>query len=231
MCGIVLQLSWLSQLITVSTDIKVSKERASSIFRFKASRANQNRDKSKRELNPVLSPCLRNTYLGMNKTGNLTWRNVRVTLVALENTRSITYSECVSKALLVQHAMRMRRIILSSVDCLALPHFSAFSHKRHDKLQKNLLNTKSVFWFSLQVLSETFLFLRRTETSGVPRGGVCGVQTPPPRNSEGPPKSYQTQPDLWKLLKIAEFRTPTPQDVQKKGSKILKPPRFAIVLH
>ena len=37
-----------------------------------------------------------------------------------------------------------------------------------------------------------------------------GVQTPPPRNSEGPPKLCQTQPDLRKLLKIAEFRMPTP---------------------
>ena len=34
-----------------------------------------------------------------------------------------------------------------------------------------------------------------------------------------------------KTLKIAEFRTPTPQDVRKKGSKILKLPTFAIVLH
>jgi len=33
------------------------------------------------------------------------------------------------------------------------------------------------------------------------------------------------------LLKIAEFRTPTPQDVWKKGSKILKLCRLAIVLH
>ena len=32
-------------------------------------------------------------------------------------------------------------------------------------------------------------------------------------------------------LKIAEFRTPPPQDIRKKGSKILKLPRFAIVLH
>jgi len=53
----------------------------------------------------------------------------------------------------------------------------------------------------------------------------------PLRNSEGTQKSCQTQPDLWKLLKIAEFRMPTPQDVQKKGSKILKLHRFAIVLH
>ena len=52
----------------------------------------------------------------------------------------------------------------------------------------------------------------------------------PPRNSEGLPKSCQTQPDC-ENLKIAEFRTPTHQDVRKKGSKILKLPRFAIVLH
>ena len=31
--------------------------------------------------------------------------------------------------------------------------------------------------------------------SGIPRGGVWGVQTPS-RNSEGPPKLCQTQPDL-----------------------------------
>ena len=30
---------------------------------------------------------------------------------------------------------------------------------------------------------------------------------------------------------MAEFRTPTPQDIRKKGGKILKLPRFAIVLH
>ena len=65
-------------------------------------------------------------------------------------------------------------------------------------------------------------------SSGV-RGGF-GVFKPPPRNSEGPPKSCQTQPDC-ENLKIAEFRTPAHQDVRKKGSKILKLPRFAIVLH
>ena len=53
--------------------------------------------------------------------------------------------------------------------------------------------------------------------SGVPRGDGLRVQTPPPpRNSEGPPKSCQTQLDCEKLLKIAEFRTPTPQDVREK---------------
>ena len=50
------------------------------------------------------------------------------------------------------------------------------------------------------------------------QGGVSGVQTPPsPRNSEGPPKSCQTQRDCEKCFKkVAEFRTPTPQDVRKK---------------
>ena len=48
-------------------------------------------------------------------------------------------------------------------------------------------------------------------------GGSLGVQTPS-RNSEGPPKSCQTQPNCEKL-KIAEFRTPTPQDVRIKAVK------------
>ena len=34
---------------------------------------------------------------------------------------SITYSECVSVALVTQHAMHMCRIMLSLVTCLALP--------------------------------------------------------------------------------------------------------------
>ena len=38
-------------------------------------------------------------------------------------------------------------------------------------------------------------------------------------------------PRLRKLLKIVEFRMPTPQDVWKKGSKILKLPRLAIVFN
>jgi len=42
------------------------------------------------------------------------------------------------------------------------------------------------------IFGDVILFVA---TSGVPRGGVWGFQ-PPPRNSEGPPKSCQTQPDM-----------------------------------
>jgi hypothetical protein len=67
-----------------------------------------------------------------------------------------------SVALVIQHAKRMRRTILSSLACPALPYFSTLSHKRHD-FRKQLLNIKCVFLFSLQILSETFLILRRIQ--------------------------------------------------------------------
>jgi len=50
----------------------------------------------------------------------------------------------VSVALVNQHAIRMRSIILSSVACLAVPKYSALSHKRHI-FQKTLLHTEGVF--------------------------------------------------------------------------------------
>ena len=46
---------------------------------------------------------------------------------------------------------------------------------------------------------------------------------PPPRNSKGPPNHAKLSP-IWKLLKIAEFKMPPPQDVQKKDGNILKLP-------
>jgi hypothetical protein len=75
------------------------------------------------------------------------------------NAISITYSECVTVVLVIQHAKRMRRILLSSVVCPALPYFSALSHRRHVFREKKLLNLK----FEFLIFSEIFLIVRRTE--------------------------------------------------------------------
>jgi hypothetical protein len=84
-------------------------------------------------------------------------RRVRVSIVVME---SITYSECVYVALVIQHAKRMRRVILSSVACLPLPHFSTLFHKRHD-FRKNVTGQKTCVLIFSTNLSETFLIVRR----------------------------------------------------------------------
>jgi hypothetical protein len=62
----------------------------------------------------------------------------------------ITNSECVcvSVVLDIQHAQRMRSIILLSVGCAALPWLSMMSHKRHDFGTRKLLNMIPVLIFS-----------------------------------------------------------------------------------
>jgi len=62
------------------------------------------------------------------------------------------------------------------------------------------------------------------------RGGGLGGFNPPPEISKTLQNRAKLNP-IWKLLKTVEFRMPTPQDVRKKNSRILKLPRFAIVLH
>jgi hypothetical protein len=58
--------------------------------------------------------------------------------------------------------MRMRRIILTSAACRALPYFATLSHKRQDFRGGggNVVNIKRVFQFSLQLSSENFLILK-----------------------------------------------------------------------
>jgi hypothetical protein len=72
------------------------------------------------------------------------------------------YILCVSVALITQHAMIKRRIILLSVACLALP-FSPHYLTNGTIFGRILLKIKCVFLFPLQLLSETFLILRITE--------------------------------------------------------------------
>jgi hypothetical protein len=63
-------------------------------------------------------------------------RHVCVTIVAVGKLSVLrdTYSECVSVALGIQHAMGMRQ--LSFVACPALLYFSTLSHKPRDFREK-----------------------------------------------------------------------------------------------
>ena len=63
--------------------------------------------------------------------------------------------------IMAKHGIRMRHIVICG-----LPRSTIFfSHYLINGtiFEKKSLNTKCVFWFSLQLLSETFLILRRTE--------------------------------------------------------------------
>ena len=71
---------------------------------------------------------------------------------------SITYSESVSVALGIQHAMRMPHIIVSSLAFPVLPYFSALCLKRHDfqKISNRKLNV--CFSISVQRFFENLYF-------------------------------------------------------------------------
>jgi hypothetical protein len=66
-------------------------------------------------------------------------RGVHVIFDAVEK---LPYSECVSVTLIIQRAMPMRRIIVSSLACLALSHFYTLSHKLHIFREKNFIEQK-----------------------------------------------------------------------------------------
>ena len=58
-----------------------------------------------------------------------------------------TCSQCVFLALFIQHAMRMRLIILPSV---AVTYFATFYHKSYDFRTKKVIEHKMCVMFSLQ---------------------------------------------------------------------------------
>jgi hypothetical protein len=73
----------------------------------------------------------------------------------------ITFSECVSVALGIQHAMHMHYIVICGLSGSTIC-FHIISQTARFPKKKNM-NTKRVFWFSLQFQSATFLILRRSE--------------------------------------------------------------------
>jgi len=105
--------------------------------------------------------------------------------------------------------------------CALLGYYAANSVKSLPTFRDNPLVPPS----SVRKSKGFFLDFLTTEYgtdrfSGVP----TGVSTPPPPKFRRPSKIVPNSTRLWKLLKIAEFRTPTHQDVRKEGSKILKLP-------
>ena len=85
-------------------------------------------------------------------------RRVRVTVVAVEKQYYI-FSVCVCS---LSYVKRMRRIILPSVACLAIPYLSTLSHKRNDFGEKVTGYEMRVLIFST-TLSRTFFILRRIQ--------------------------------------------------------------------
>jgi hypothetical protein len=94
------------------------------------------------------------------RTYNVTLRHVHLFNYCCSGKAvSITHSEHVFVAL-SNHAISMRHIVTCG-----LQGSKIFSHiiSLMAQFSKKLLNTKCVFWFSLQILSKTFLILRRIE--------------------------------------------------------------------
>ena len=98
----------------------------------------------------------------------VTLRRVRATIVAVEKAMNITCSECVSVSLGIQREIRMRQTVICGLPrcTIFFPHYlinGTIFEKIYIYIYIYILNIKWVFWFSLQLLSETFLILRRTE--------------------------------------------------------------------
>ena len=74
---------------------------------------------------------------------DVTWRGIRGIIVAVEK-QCVLHILSVFVALVIQHAKRMHRIILSSVACLAVLYSSTVPHKRHD-IRGNVTEHKTVF--------------------------------------------------------------------------------------
>ena len=109
-----------------------------------------------------------------NKAGNVRikvrLRRFSVTLIAMEKTCSV----CMGETLVIQQAMRMRRIESIRVTSLTVLLFFFSYYLINGTIKKNILSVKCVFRFTLQISCKIFLILRRTE-----RDIIINVQKPP----------------------------------------------------
>ena len=69
---------------------------------------------------------------------------------------------CVHVSLLSQHATRMHHVVTSLWTPLPSPHLLLYL-TNGTIFRKKSLNIKRVFWFSLQLLFETFLIVRKSQ--------------------------------------------------------------------
>jgi hypothetical protein len=89
--------------------------------------------------------------------------NITLRHVGCAKVRSITYSESMSVSIVIQHAEHMLCIILSSIACLALSYFSKLSHNFMILWKKFIECKMYVLFFSLQILLEIFLILKKIQ--------------------------------------------------------------------
>ena len=92
-------------------------------------------------------------------------------------TVSITNSECVSVASVIQYAVCMRRIILSICLSVCTTFFHIIWKRARFSKKKKFIGHKICFLFSLKLSSEAFPILRRTERDTIPSAhrSLCKV--------------------------------------------------------
>jgi hypothetical protein len=91
---------------------------------------------------------------------HVTWRRVRLTIVVVQKQKFYIFWVCVCSL-----SYPERNAHASYCHLWPAPLYNIFPHYLINGtiFVKNLLNIKWVFWFSLQILFELFLMLRRTE--------------------------------------------------------------------